>query len=149
MSLVDKLIGAVAKKIKRELGEKAEVYTEGVYQNAVKPCFFVECEKSERMEMLNRRFFVRVHVAVIYENDGDEKRCDAESITATLFDLLARIDADEVCFNGRKIYGKWENGRLVIRALYDMWPQWESEECTLMEAIEVKEMYDGRAIYEG
>lgn len=147
--MVDKLIGAVAEKVRKEFGEKTEVYTEGVYQNAVKPCFFVECEKCERIEMLNRNFFVRVHAAVVYENEGDEKRRDGESITARLFDLLSCIEAGDVCFNGRKIYARWEDGRLVVRALYDMWPTEEIETCDVMETIEVKEIFDGAEVYEG
>ena len=147
--MVDKLIGAVAQKVRDEFGEKNEVYTESVQQNAVKPCFFVECENCERMEMLNRNYFVRVHLAVRYENDGDEKRCDAQSITARLFDLLSFIKAEEVCFNGRKIHARWEDDRLIVRAVYDMWPTVEKETGEKMEAIEIKETFDGREIYEG
>lgn len=147
--MVEKLIGAVAQKVRNEFGEKIEVYTESVHQNAVKPCFFIECEKCERVEMLNRNYFVRVQVAVTYENEGDEKKHDAQGVTAKLFDLLSCVMAEEVFFNGRKIHAKWEDGRLIVRAIYDMWPTMERETGTLMEAIEIKETFDGREIYEG
>ena len=147
--MVDKLIGAIAEGIRNAFGDSAEVYTENVYQNAVKPCFFVECESSERIEMLNRNFFVRVHVGIAYENDDDEKRLEAESVTAPLFDLLNLIAVGDKCFNGRRINGKWESGRLVVRAIYDMWPEIDRAERELMETIEVKGLYDGSEIYEG
>ena len=147
--MVDVLIGAVAKKVREAFGDEIEVYTESVYQNAHKPCFFVQCESSERIEMLNKNFFVRVHVAVTYENDSDEKRRAAESVTATLFDALSLVRVEDVCFNGRRIHGKWENGSMVIRAIYDMWTEISDEEHELMETIEVKEIYDGAGVYEG
>lgn len=147
--MVDKLIGAIAQKIRDTFGDSTRVYTENVYQNAVKPCFFVECGSSERIELLNRRFFVRAHVEIRYENDGDEKRLEAESITALMFDLLNLIYVQDKCFNGRKINAKWENGRLVVRAIYDMWPELDRTGCEVMETIEVKGLYYGSEIYEG
>ncbi|MBQ6795522.1 MAG: hypothetical protein IJO83_05195 [Clostridia bacterium] len=141
--MVDKLTGAVAEGIRDAFGEKAEVYTERVHQNAVKPCFFVECESMERIEMLNRNFFVRAHVAVIYENEGDEKRNEAEGITANLFKLLSLVKAGDVTLNGRRIHGKWENGALIVRVCYDIWQKEGKEECGVMEKIEVKGVYGG------
>ena len=141
--MVDKLTGAVAEGIRDAFGEKAEVYTESVHQNVKKPCFFVECESMERMEMLNRNFFVRAHVAVIYENGGDEKRNEAEGIIARLFKLLSLVKAGDETLNGRRIHGKWENGALVVRVCYDIWQKEGREECGVMEKIEVKEVYGG------
>ena len=141
--MVDKLTGAVAESIRNAFGEKAEVYTESVHQNAKKPCFFVECESMERIEMLNRNFFVRAHVAGMYENDGDEKRNEAEGVAPRLFKLLSLVKSGDVMLNGRKIHGKWENGTLIVRACYDIWQKEGKEECDVMEKIELKEVYGG------
>ncbi len=147
--MIDKLIGAVAENIRKAVGEKFEVYTESVYQYAVKPCFFVECENVERIEMLNNNYFVRVHAKIICENDGDEKRLETESVATKLLDLLSTVMVDPVRLNGRKIHGKWEDGRLVIRAIYDIWHEMGTEEHDLMESIEVKGIYDGVGIHKG
>lgn len=135
--MVDGLIGAIVKSISDTFEGRYGVYTENVYQGAEKPCFFVECEKAERVEMLNRRFFVRVTVKITFENDSDEKQYEAENVAAEMFDLLGLVKTDTVCFNGRKIYGKWESGRFVIRACFDMWNERATEVAEMMEKIEV------------
>ena len=135
--MVDNLICALAQSIEKALDGEYAVYTEAVHQNAVKPCVFVECENAERVEMLNRRFFVRVSVKLTLENDSDEKKAQTDALTAKLFGLLGRVEAEGVCLNGRKIHGRWEDGSFVIRCIYDMWHE-EVEECDLMEKIEVK-----------
>lgn len=147
--MVEKLLGALAKSVRDAFEEKVEVYTESVHQGVVKPCFFVQCEECERVEMLNRNFFVRVHVALTYDNDGDEKRYDAQCITAKLFDLLGVVRVGENFFNGRKIHGRWEDGKMVVRVCYDMWCAKMEEDCELIEKIEVRGMCDGERIYEG
>ena len=147
--MVDKLIGALAESIESAFDGKYKVYTESVYQNAQKPCFFAECERAERLPMLNRRFFVRVHVLITFENDGDEKKFETESIVARLFDILGLVKVEDGYLNGRKIYGKQEEGRFVVRAIYDMWPQNIEKDIGIMESLEIKEIYDGEErIYE-
>ncbi len=146
--MTDKLIGAVAQNI-QDCFKDAAVYTESVYQYAEKPCFFVECENIERVEMLNRNYFLRVHVKVIYENDKEEKRLEAEGAATKLLGILATARVEEILLNGRKIHARWENDRLVVRAIYDIWQEEEKEECDVMESIEVKGIYDGVGIYEG
>lgn len=141
--MVDLLIGAVGEKIRNFWGEEYAVYTESVHQGAIKPCFFVECEKAERVEMLNRRFFVRVTVKITFENDSDTKKYETENITAPMFDLLSLVNAAGGYFNGRKIYGKWEDGAFVIRCCYDIYTVQNGEETEFMETVKVKGLYDG------
>lgn len=140
--MVDLLICAVSKKI-RDAWSEYEVYTENVHQGVKKPCFFVQCEKTEKVDMLQRRFFVRVTVKIVFENDNDSALYDGECITARMFDLLSALEIDGQIFNGRKVYGKWEDGRLVVRCCYDVYTVNEKEDTALMESVEVKGIYNG------
>lgn len=138
--MVDKLICALSEKIRGEF-EDWSVYTESVHQALEKPCFFVECENVERVDMLNGNFLMRVNVKITCDNDSEEKKYEAQSIASSLFDLLGRIKAGECFFNGRKINGKWESDSFVVRACYDMFTKKVCEEASLMETIELKGDY--------
>ena len=141
--MVDRLLALLVQSIEKEFGNEYAVYTESVYQNAKKPCFFALCESVERMQMLNGRFFVRAHVLVRFEAEGDEKRLEGDKIVARLFKLLGRIEGDNLCFNGRKVHGAWSDGVLNVRGIYDLWPE-EAEEGDLMEKIELKGLCYGK-----
>lgn len=145
--MVDILLGALAQSIEKALDGEYIVYTEDVHQNAEKPCIFARCESAERVEMLNRHFFVRVNVKLTVEPGSDEKNAQTESMIATLFKVLGMVEAGGVCFNGRKIHAKRVEGHFTVHCIYDMWPE-ETEDCDLMEKIEVKGIYNGRAVYE-
>lgn len=146
--MVDKLIALLAQSIEKEFGNEYAVYTEAVTQNAKKPCFFALCESVERMQMLNGRFFVRAHVLVSFEAEGDEKRLEGDKIIAKLFKLLGRIEGDSLFFNGRKVHGKWSDGVLSVRGIYDLWPEEAEEDVDLMEKIELKGLCYGNQIYQ-
>ncbi|MBR5535063.1 MAG: hypothetical protein IKU60_00290 [Clostridia bacterium] len=148
--MIEKLITALAQSIRNEFENEWRVYTESVYQALEKPCFFVECEKVERVDMLNRRFLMRVNVKITCENDSEERKNDAQSLSAKLFDLLGCIRVDDCFFNGRKIHGKWESGSFVVRCVYDMVAKKEEEEAEKMLTIETRGFHDGRdGIYKG
>ncbi len=140
--MVEKLTGAIAEKI-RGLGY--EVYTESVHQNLKKPCAFVQCENAERVELLNGKFFIRVKIRVDFMAEGDEKTRMEEEAVGLIFGLLGRVYVGEAVFNGRKINSENDNGRLSVFALYDIWTkETEDENSPLMEAITIRERYDGR-----
>ncbi|MBQ8539967.1 MAG: hypothetical protein IJ435_00685 [Clostridia bacterium] len=145
--MVDKLIGALAQSIEKALDGEYIIYTEDVHQNAEKPCIFVRCESAERVQMLNRHFFVRVNVKLTVEPGSDEKNARTEALVAKLFNVLGMVEAGGVCFNGRKIHGKWAEGSFVVGCIYDMWQE-KIKECDLMEKIEVKGIGHGGAVYE-
>lgn len=145
--MVDILLGALAQSLEKALGGEYVIYTEDVQQSAVKPCIFARCESAERVQMLNRHFFVRVNVKLTVEPGSDEKNAQTETLMVKLFGLLGQVEAGGVCFNGRKIHGNWAEGSFIVRCTYDMWPK-ETEECDLMEKIEVKGIGHGGAVYE-
>ncbi len=119
--MVDGLICAIADVVKNTAGEEYVVYTESVHQKAVKPCFFIECEKAERIEVLNGGFFLRVSVKISCENDSDTKKYETDKLINALFEALRWIWIDTKAIAGRRIWGKWEDGRFVIRGCYDVW----------------------------
>ncbi len=145
--MVDKLIALLAQSIEKNFGNEYAVYTESVCQSLKKPCFFVRCESMERMQLINGHFFVRAHVLISLEVEGDEKRLEGDKVVAKLFKLLGRLEGDELCFNGRKIHGAWSEGVLSVRCIYDLWPE-ETEEYDLMEKIELKGLCYGNQIHQ-
>lgn len=141
--MVEKLIGAIGDAFRNKWGDEYAVYTEAVEQGVKKPCFFIECEKSDAVRLLGERFFVRCTVKVTLDSDKEDKKCESGSLTGDMFKLLGLIEADGGFFRGRKISGTWESGGFAVRAVYDVYPVWE-EEAELMEKIEAKEVLNER-----
>lgn len=136
--MVEKLIEAIGKSLKEKLDGEFEVYTENVYQSAVKPCFFIECENAEQMQLLGGKFFLRVTVKVTLDSDDERKKYRAEAVLGDVFNIMSLALAEGRVLRGRKINAKWESGKLVIRSVYDIFIEEESgeEEKTLMQTIE-------------
>lgn len=139
--MIDVLVGAVGSMLHEKWGDEYEVYTEKVYQGAKRPCFFVECEKTEKINLLGGRFFVRADIKVTLENDSDTKIREADALIDSIFSLLNFVDVGERRIFGRRINAKWENGSMVVRSVYDVSGVIEETEGDLMEKITVKERY--------
>lgn len=119
--------------------EGYEVYTEGVYMGAEKPCFFIECEKAEKIPLLGKRFILRISLSVTLESDSDTKRLEAEEAVEKIFDAMSLLEADGRKIRGRALNGREENGGFVMRGVYDVFlcaP--EEEEKVMMETLTVK-----------
>lgn len=135
--MVEELIGAIAQKLRDRFGNEYRVYTEGVYQFAEKPCFFIECEGIERVPLTGNRYYLRVTVKVTAEIDGDEKKYKAQRASGDVFSQMNSVEVNSFILQGRKIHGKWEDGNLVIRGCYDIFTKQEEEsERAMMETVE-------------
>lgn len=136
--MVEKLIEAIGKSLEEKWDGTFEVYTENVYQSAVKPCFFIECENAEQMQLLGGRFFLRVTVKITLDSDCERKKYEAEAVLGDVFNIVSLVKAGDMVLRGRKINAKWESGKLVIRSVYDIFTEEEkeAEEKPLMETIE-------------
>lgn len=136
--MVEKLIEALVKSVEDKWADTFAVYTESVYQSAVKPCFFIECENAEQKQLLGGKFFLRVTVKITLDMDDECKKYKSEAILGDLFNIMTRIKAGCVVLHGRRINAKWESGNLVVRGCYDIFTGEESEEeeKILMTAIE-------------
>ena len=137
--MVEKLIGCLSAQIKKRW-EEYEVYTEGVYQHAVKPCFFVECENVEQIKLLGERFYLRVTVKITLQSDSEIKKYESQKMIGDFFALMNHIEVDDVILYGRKIHSKWENGALTLRGSYNVFTRAESDKnLALMETIEAEQ----------
>lgn len=136
--MVDKLVEALAENMKARWGEEYKIYTENVYQNAVKPCFFIECENVQKVQLLGGRFFLRVEMKVVFDSDSDQKKLEGDKIIGELFVMMNCIKKDDRVYNGRKIHCNKENGNLTVRGVYDLFIRKEEEGYDMMESVEIK-----------
>lgn len=136
--MVEKLIEAIGKSLEEKWDGAFKVYTENVYQSAVKPCFFIECENAEQMQLLGGKFFLRVCVKVTLDSDDECKKYQAEAVLGDMFNIMSLAMAGDRVLRGKKINAKWESGKLVVRSVYDIFIEEENEEeeKTLMRTIE-------------
>lgn len=141
--MIDEVVLSVAAAIRAVVPPEYEVYTENVHQGAKLPCFFVECKEAKRVDMLNSQFFIRAELAVTCESDSDTKKQETDSVTAVLFHALRFIRAGEQQLNGRRISGKWQEGRFVINVTYDIWPKVGSTNMDMMLELEKREYSNG------
>ncbi|MBQ8003218.1 MAG: hypothetical protein IJ297_07230 [Clostridia bacterium] len=141
--MIDEVVRSIAAAIRAVVPPEYEIYTENVHQGAKLPCFFVECKDAQRVDMLNNQFFIRAELAVICENDSDTKKQETDSITAVLFHALRVVYAGKQQLNGRRISGKWQDGRFVINATYDIWPNIGSTDTDMMLELEKREYGNG------
>lgn len=138
--MIEKLIGAVAESLFKKWGEEYEVYTESVYQNVKKPCFFVECESVEKKELLGGRFFIRADIKVSIEDDGDIRKQKVEKMIGDVFAVMNFVCVEGKTLQGRSVRGKWENDSFVVRGTYSIFCGEERETHDLMQTVEIKGM---------
>ncbi len=140
--MVDRVIGALAERLDEAFGERFTVYTEGVKMGAEKPCFFVECEKLEKVALLGGRYMLRFSIAVKLEGDGDTPRFDAESVTGELFEIMNVLEVEGNLLRAMGLNGRFEGKGLVMRCSYDavvkIVPDEGEEEIALMEEVTFK-----------
>lgn len=138
--MVEKIIGSLSALIREKWGDEYKVYTEGVYQGAEKPCFFVDCESVEQAKLLGERFYLKVTVKITVENDNELKKYEGQKMIGDFFALMNSIQVGNITLYGRKICSEWKNGKWVIRGCYNIFPALENEEnVALMETIEGKQ----------
>lgn len=142
--MADEIICALAEALRDRIGEEYEVYTEGVFMNAVKPCAFVECEKAEKLPLLGKRYILRIHALITIEDERDEKMYEGDKMTRAIFDAMAWIKGPSGLFRGRGVNARRENGRLLLRGAYDAFLSEENkasgteEDIGMMETLERK-----------
>jgi hypothetical protein len=117
--MVEELVKSLAERL-REMFDGYEVYTESVAMGAEKPSFFVECEEAEKVQLLGKRFILRISLSVTLESDSDRKRSESESIMPTIFEAMSVLKTEERIVRGRSLTGRNESGRLVMRGVYDV-----------------------------
>ncbi|MCD8049265.1 MAG: hypothetical protein LUG52_06650 [Clostridia bacterium] len=140
--MVDRVIGVLAERLEEKFGERFAVYTESVKMGAEKPCFFVECEKAEKVALLGGRYMLRLSVAVKLEGEGDTARFDEQSVTGDLFEIMNLLEVDGKLFHARGLNGSFEGKALVMRCVYDVpvkiVPDEGEEEAAMMEEVTFK-----------
>ncbi len=139
--MLSMLTGAVSEKLFELFDKKHPVYTEKVYQNVEKPCFFVEIKGVEKVNLLGGRFFLRVEMCITAEDDSDNKNLVSEKNAGKLFGALNFVKVGEISVFGRKMSAVNDGDKLVFKVLYDVSGVMEKDddETALMESIGVKE----------
>lgn len=143
------LTGAVSEKIFKLFDKRHPVYTEKVYQNVKKPCFFVEIKGVEKINLLGGRFFLRVEMSITAEDDSDHKNLMSEKIAGKLFSALNFVEVGGISVYGRRMSAVNDGDKMIFKVFYDVSSVKENEndETALMESIGVKE--DVCGIHEG
>lgn len=133
--MVGEITRAIAKSVRDEWGMDYRVYTESVYQNAKKPCFFIGCESAERIRLLGGGFFMRVKMRIAIENDSDTKKAEIEKMVGRLFSIINFVTVGEKKFFCRNCTGGWESSGFVVHATYDMPYVLQKDKPELMQTI--------------
>lgn len=135
------LTGAVSEKIFKTFEEKYPVYTEKVYQNVKKPCFFVEIKGVEKINLIGGRFFLRVEMNITAENESDNRNLMSEEMAGKLFNALNFVEVGEISVYGRKMNAVNDGDKMIFKVFYDVSSIKENEEdeTAFMESIGVKE----------
>ncbi len=136
--MTEEIIRNIADMLRGEFGEEYEIYTEGVYQGAKKPCIFIECEKSERVNLLGKNFYIRNTVLISIDDERRDKRVKAASIAGDIFNILNCVKTDAAVLWGRNIHGKWDKGNFNIRASYNVFTKEKEEDAPVMEYCEIE-----------
>lgn len=131
-------VKSLSERLKESFGEEYRVYTEGVYMGAEKPCFFIECEKAEKIPLLGRRFILRASIAVTFVSDSDTRRSEAEDFVWKIFEAMSCLDAGSQKSRGRHLNGRNEDGGFTVRGVYDIFTAEDGEETAMMETMSVK-----------
>ncbi len=135
--MVETLTEGIVESIRDRWGEEYKIYTESVYQNVLKPCFFVECQEVRNVQLLGRKFFLRVKMKVSFFNDGDEKKHMGEKLVGEIFSLMNTVKKDGNIFYGRGLKSTWENDALIIIGEYDLFEKNKKEDAEMMESVEI------------
>ncbi len=142
------LTSAVSEKIFALFEEKYPVYTEKVFQNVKKPCFFAEIKGVEKINLLGGRFFLRVEMNITLEDDSDTKCFASEEVAKKLFCALNFVEVGEASIYGRRMSAVNDGNKMIFKVFYDVsLTEVMDEEIALMESIGVKEEFGG--IHEG
>lgn len=139
-SVIEEMVKSLSKRLREKFGEEYKVYTEGVYMGAEKPCFFIECEKAEKIPLLGKRFMLRVSIAVTLVSESDTKRSEAENAAWDMFGAMSYIEAGERISRGRGLNGRCEDGGFVMRGVYDVFMTEDEgqDETAMMETMSVR-----------
>lgn len=138
--MVSELVRAVAKGIYEHWEGKVPVYTEKVYQNAEKPCFFAECSSIKRVKLLGGRYFLRCTITVTAENDSEMCGLETESMMDGLFYVMNFVSLGDFKIHAVSLTGERENNAFKAVGVYDIFTHTDDAEDTwLMESIEIKE----------
>lgn len=130
------LIAGLAENLRRAFGEEYEVYTESVQMGAKKPCFFIECEKAEKKELLNGRYMIRATVAVALEDERECRKKNAAEAAAKMFEAMEYVVSGGRRVRGMRLNLRFEDKRPVMRGIYDMWLcNTAEEDAEMMETI--------------
>ncbi len=134
------MVKSLAKRLRERFGEEYKVYTEGVYMGAEKPCFFIECEKAEKIPLLGKRFMLRVSLAATLASESDTRRSEAENAARDMFGAMSCVEAGGRISRGRGLNGRCEDGGFVMRGVYDIFMTEDEgqEEIAMMETMSVK-----------
>lgn len=135
--MVEVLVEAIRKGVEEKLGAEFCVYTESVYQNAEKPCIFIECENAECKKLLSERFFVRAFIKISIVTDSETKNYDTQKLMGEMFSLLSFVRTDSLTLEGRRLQAKWEGDNLVFCGQYDLFgTENTTDEKDYMEKLE-------------
>lgn len=63
--MINTVVSSVCTAVYDAFGDEYKIYKELVKQNLTTPCFFIDCEGTNRTQGLNNRFF-REHIIVVY-----------------------------------------------------------------------------------
>ena len=73
--MVNTLLQAMAKALRKEFSEGYPIYTEEVEQGLQEPCFFIECLQQKEERKLDRRFFAEQTFVVTYFPKKGKEEC--------------------------------------------------------------------------
>lgn len=137
-SVIEETVRSLSERLREKFGEEYKVYTESVYMGAEKPCFFIDCEKTEKIPLLGKRFMLRINIAATLVSDSDTKRSEAENAAWDMFGAMSYLEAGNRIIRGRGLNGRCEDAGFVMRGVYDIFMTEDEEETAMMESMSVR-----------
>lgn len=145
--MLNTVISSVCTAVYESFGDEYKIYKELVKQNLTSPCFFIDCDQTNRTQGLNNRFFREHVIAIYYFPQNEDFRAECNDIISKLQSSLAYILIEGNLVRGKNLkfaYTDFKKSRsefshtvLKINVNFDFFTYENITEQTMMQELEL------------
>lgn len=118
--MLNEIKNGLAVKLSEVFGPAITVYTEGLEQDFIEPCFFILCKSTSQRQLIGKRYFRKQPIEIRYYPSTPNKNEEMYIVADRLYDALEQISVGGESLRGSNIGHEIVDGLLHTNVEFNM-----------------------------